>query len=69
MELKHQHLIIILLILSALLFAEDSPEELILTNSKGWAPYLFTGEDGTPRGIIIDVWKEFEDLNEYLDFA
>ncbi|WP_163291950.1 diguanylate cyclase [Desulfovibrio sp. JC022] len=43
--------------------AKDIPETLVITNSNSWPPYSFAGENGEPRGLLVDLWREFERQN------
>lgn len=39
--------------------AKEAMETLTVTNSDAWAPYSFIGDNGEPRGLLIDLWREF----------
>lgn len=55
---------ILILFLSCLSsYAEDIPQTLTVTNSNCWPPYSFLGENGEPRGLLIDLWREFGKRN------
>ncbi|TIH19207.1 sensor domain-containing diguanylate cyclase [Marinifilum sp. JC120] len=40
-------------------FATDIPATLTVSNSNSWPPYSFVGDNGEPRGLLIDLWREF----------
>ena len=44
-------------------FANAVPEKIRVVNSNVWAPYSFTGEDGKPKGILVELWQEFAKHN------
>lgn len=33
--------------------------KVVVTNSNAWPPFSFINEEGQPRGLLIDLWKEF----------
>ncbi|WP_320172839.1 sensor domain-containing diguanylate cyclase [Maridesulfovibrio sp.] len=56
--------IFLLLILAVPANAKEIPQTLTITNSNTWPPYSFTGENGEPRGLLIDLWREFGRRNK-----
>lgn len=38
--------------------ASEPENKLIVVNSASWPPFSFIGEDGQPRGILVDLWYE-----------
>ena len=39
--------------------AKEIPDTLTITNSNAWPPYSFIGDNGEPRGVLVDLWREF----------
>lgn len=37
----------------------ESPEKLVVANSKAWKPFSFINQKGQPDGILIDYWLEY----------
>lgn len=33
--------------------------KLVVTNSNAWPPFSFLNDKGEPRGLLIDLWREF----------
>jgi diguanylate cyclase (GGDEF)-like protein len=51
-----------LLLISTLLSANSGAETekpLRVANSKAWIPFSYLGENGEPKGILIDFWNEY----------
>ncbi|HEQ3512025.1 TPA: sensor domain-containing diguanylate cyclase [Vibrio parahaemolyticus] len=38
-------------------------DTLIVTNSKAWKPFSYVSQDGEPKGILIDFWREYAERN------
>lgn len=43
--------------------AENEPKSLKVANSKAWKPFSYLAEDGSPRGILIDLWQLYGERN------
>lgn len=41
----------------------DSPQKLVVANSKAWKPFSFINQEGKPDGILIEYWQEFGQKN------
>ncbi|WP_049763877.1 transporter substrate-binding domain-containing protein [Shewanella halifaxensis] len=37
---------------------------LVVANSKAWKPFSYIDNKGEPRGLLIDLWKEFAEVNQ-----
>ncbi|POB69359.1 sensor domain-containing diguanylate cyclase, partial [Vibrio vulnificus] len=42
---------------------EQERKTLRVANSKAWKPFSYLAEDGSPRGILIDLWKLYGEQN------
>lgn len=38
--------------------------KLVVTNSSAWPPFSFLNENAEPRGLLVDLWKEFGRRNQ-----
>lgn len=43
---------------------EESPQKLVVANSKAWKPFSFINAEGKPDGILIEYWLEFGKNND-----
>ncbi|WP_220760500.1 diguanylate cyclase [Shewanella sp. MBTL60-112-B1] len=43
---------------------KSEPTTLIIANSKAWKPFSYLDVQGEPRGLLIDLWKEFAQVNQ-----
>jgi diguanylate cyclase (GGDEF)-like protein len=43
--------------------AAEPPSKLVVTQSASHTPFSYVGEDGTPQGILIDLWRLFGEKN------
>jgi diguanylate cyclase (GGDEF)-like protein len=43
--------------------APELPKHLVVANSSSWVPYSFLDQDGQPRGVLIDLWRQFAERN------
>ncbi|TMX31483.1 sensor domain-containing diguanylate cyclase [Vibrio sp. Hep-1b-8] len=41
----------------------ESPQKLVVANSKAWKPFSFINQEGQPDGILIEYWQEFGHKN------
>ncbi|MGS0680607.1 transporter substrate-binding domain-containing diguanylate cyclase [Shewanella sp. 125m-7] len=41
-----------------------SAVSLIVANSKAWKPFSYLDDKGEPRGLLVDLWKEFGEVNQ-----
>lgn len=49
---------------SSFVIAEEQERKTLrVTNSKAWKPFSYLAEDGSPRGILIDLWKLYGEQN------
>ncbi|MGS0827829.1 transporter substrate-binding domain-containing diguanylate cyclase [Shewanella sp. 0m-8] len=37
---------------------------LVIANSKAWKPFSYLDDKNEPRGLLIDLWKEFGETNQ-----
>ena len=42
--------------------ADPSKGPLVVSQDAAWPPFAYLDEDGTPRGILIDLWRKFGEV-------
>ncbi|WP_087016818.1 transporter substrate-binding domain-containing diguanylate cyclase [Thaumasiovibrio subtropicus] len=40
----------------------ESPHPLLISNSKAWKPFSYVDSSGEPKGILIDLWREYSEI-------
>ncbi len=45
-------------------FGVLAKQPLVITNSIAWKPYSYLDEDGQPKGLLIDYWREWGRVNQ-----
>ncbi|NOR57954.1 MAG: transporter substrate-binding domain-containing protein, partial [Sulfurimonas sp.] len=59
----HKHLLFLLLLLPILLFSKTD-STLIITGDKNYAPYTYLDANGEPKGMLVDMWKEWAKVTD-----
>jgi len=51
--------LVLLFLFHLILFSKVYSEPLIITGDKNYAPYSYLDSRGNPKGLLVDVWKEW----------